>query len=1073
MTEQLLAAYAADEDFASTVDQYDQDKHGLYRTKGKNQIVVPNCQQLKARILVEMHDAQFAGHVGITKTLERISRIFWWPRMRSESDWPFFLSLAEFAVNNSWQESIQSTPFLVNTGQSPLTPALLELPGEVYCPSARKLSEWWQSNVKQARHFMEQAQQRQAYLANKGRRDVEFSPGQLVLLSTKNLRLKPGKAKKLLPRFIGPFKVLEHVGPVAVRLDLPPAMARMHPVFHVALLRPYTTPTGPPLPLDCEDPLMLKQLKDFCMFFANPNFKTCYNQLQRRHVRNRHPMLMPAFEDPSNQALVAKLQELGSINLAGFHNTIDAHSMQLAVAMQQHYSNPGKWWWCIDLYLRSSSLTKKHWALGKAEGWDRQGLQAQLALSIEQLCSLTKKHWGLLGLSVQHCAQPSEPSQSRWGSYVDACSSLTRVLKPVTAAVTGIMHRQGKAAPAWAGDLCSLLLDTDLICKLMVVAVVGQQLVMPDLGWVLNVPTQAPLQQLQQAFQQHARGADYSNTSAKEATRFTREQLRAYLLYHKVPPRDQPVGNTLVAGWQKAVQKHIAERGSPTGHGAVALVALQAGGLVAVALVPQQAVALVPQQAVALVPQQAVALVPQQAVALVALQAGGLVALQAGGLVALQAGGLVALQAVALVALQAGGLVALQAGGLVALQAGGLGAVALGAVALVPQQAVALVPQQAVALVPQQAGGLGTVALGAVALVPQQAVALVPQQAVALVPQQAVALVPQQAVALVPQQAVALVALQAGGLVALQAVALVPQQAVALVPQQAVALVALQAGGLVALQAVALVPQQAVALVPQQAVALVALQAGGLVALQAGGLGAVALGAVALVPQQAVALVALQAVALVALQAGGLVALQAGGLVALQAGGLVALQAGGLVALQAGGLVALQAVALVPQQAVALVALQAGGLVALQAGGLGAVALGAVALVPQQAVALVALQAVALVALQAGGLVALQAGGLVALQAGGLVALQAGDLVPQQAGGLVALGAGDLVPQQAGGLVALQAGGLVALQAGDLVPQQAGGLVALQAGGLGALQAGGLVALQAGGLGAQQAVNAT
>ncbi|KAJ9506749.1 hypothetical protein QJQ45_013613 [Haematococcus lacustris] len=195
-SEQLRAAYAADEAFASTVDQYDLDKHGLYRTKGKNQIVVPHCPDLKARILVEMHDAQFAGHVGITKTLERISRIFWWPRMRSEvrhySDWPFFLSLAEFAVNNSWQESIQSTPFLVNTGQSPLTPALLELPGEVYCPSARKLSEWWQSNVKQARHFMEQAQQRQAYLANKGRRDVEFSPGQLVLLSTKNLRLKPG-----------------------------------------------------------------------------------------------------------------------------------------------------------------------------------------------------------------------------------------------------------------------------------------------------------------------------------------------------------------------------------------------------------------------------------------------------------------------------------------------------------------------------------------------------------------------------------------------------------------------------------------------------------------------------------------------------------------------------------------------------------------------------------------------------------------------------------------------------------------------------------------------------------------
>ncbi|KAJ9524923.1 hypothetical protein QJQ45_005882 [Haematococcus lacustris] len=73
----------------------------------------------------------------------------------------------------------------------------------------------------------------------------------------------------------------------------------------LAALAP-AAPTGPPLPLDCEDPLMLRQLKYFCMFFANPNFKTCYNQLQRRHVRNRHPMLMPAFEDPSNQALVAK-----------------------------------------------------------------------------------------------------------------------------------------------------------------------------------------------------------------------------------------------------------------------------------------------------------------------------------------------------------------------------------------------------------------------------------------------------------------------------------------------------------------------------------------------------------------------------------------------------------------------------------------------------------------------------------------------------------------------------------------------------------------------------------------------
>ncbi|GFH27043.1 hypothetical protein HaLaN_25301 [Haematococcus lacustris] len=102
---------------------------------------------------------------------------------------------------------------------------------------------------------------------------------------------------------------------------------------------------------------MLRQLKDFCKFFANPNFKTCYNQLQRRLVRpkqRRHPMLMPAFEDPSNQALLAKLQDLGSINMAGDANTIDAHSMQPAVAMQQHYSNPG------NSELKAATLDKGH-----------------------------------------------------------------------------------------------------------------------------------------------------------------------------------------------------------------------------------------------------------------------------------------------------------------------------------------------------------------------------------------------------------------------------------------------------------------------------------------------------------------------------------------------------------------------------------------------------------------------------------------------------------------------------------------------------------------------------------------
>ena len=48
-----------------------------------------------------------------------------------------------------------------------------------------------------------------------------------------------GKRGKLSPRFIGPFKILERVGAVVYRLDLPPRMSGVYEVFHVSMLRRY------------------------------------------------------------------------------------------------------------------------------------------------------------------------------------------------------------------------------------------------------------------------------------------------------------------------------------------------------------------------------------------------------------------------------------------------------------------------------------------------------------------------------------------------------------------------------------------------------------------------------------------------------------------------------------------------------------------------------------------------------------------------------------------------------------------------------------------------------------------
>ena len=48
-----------------------------------------------------------------------------------------------------------------------------------------------------------------------------------------------GKKDKLSPRFIGPYEVIEKVGPVAYRLALPPELENIHNVFHVLMLRRY------------------------------------------------------------------------------------------------------------------------------------------------------------------------------------------------------------------------------------------------------------------------------------------------------------------------------------------------------------------------------------------------------------------------------------------------------------------------------------------------------------------------------------------------------------------------------------------------------------------------------------------------------------------------------------------------------------------------------------------------------------------------------------------------------------------------------------------------------------------
>ena len=85
-------------------------------------------------------------------------------------------------------------------------------------------------------------QSRQKSYIDVRRRPLEFEVGDHVFLKVMPKRgvVRFGKRGKLSPRFIGPFKILERVGTVAYRLELPPSMTGVHKVFHVSMLRKYT-----------------------------------------------------------------------------------------------------------------------------------------------------------------------------------------------------------------------------------------------------------------------------------------------------------------------------------------------------------------------------------------------------------------------------------------------------------------------------------------------------------------------------------------------------------------------------------------------------------------------------------------------------------------------------------------------------------------------------------------------------------------------------------------------------------------------------------------------------------------
>ena len=216
----------------------------------------------------------------MNRTLEEMLRAY---STYNQDQWDQYLPAAEFAYNNAKQISTGHTPFELDCGQHPLTPAALATK-VTNVPAADDFAQHWENMINMAKDALMIAQDRQSKYANQHRRHLTYQVGDKVMLSARNINNPVDKqrpTRKLSPKYLGPYTITDIISPTAYRLDLPANM-RIHNVFHVSMIKPYNEtsedferPTPPPaiiLPDTNEEEFEVDTILDKCIIRGKPQY---------------------------------------------------------------------------------------------------------------------------------------------------------------------------------------------------------------------------------------------------------------------------------------------------------------------------------------------------------------------------------------------------------------------------------------------------------------------------------------------------------------------------------------------------------------------------------------------------------------------------------------------------------------------------------------------------------------------------------------------------------------------------------------------------------------------------------
>lgn len=152
--------------------------------------------------------------------------------------WKNHLHLVEFSYNNTYQASTGMAQYEALYHHPCKSPTCWIESGDRLVPGPDMIREA-SEDVDMIRKKLKKAQSRQKSYADRRCKNMKFSVRDSVFLKVSPMRgvVRFERARKLAPRYKGPFSFLKRIGPLPYRVQLPERLSGVHDVFHVSHLR--------------------------------------------------------------------------------------------------------------------------------------------------------------------------------------------------------------------------------------------------------------------------------------------------------------------------------------------------------------------------------------------------------------------------------------------------------------------------------------------------------------------------------------------------------------------------------------------------------------------------------------------------------------------------------------------------------------------------------------------------------------------------------------------------------------------------------------------------------------------